>query len=319
MLDFLNRTMENERIRTQQRIYGVYDEAQKIELEKVPHIDENSEAIMVSSEGKTYPVKLTELQDAIKKCRNHLVFPSRKTLPFKTYQNPLIYFRVLTSVADIQDLINNPLTAKVDHIPSDQNEYHSDSRCIAYFDHKIPVTDTIHDYISKGSKIAVKVDSNGNLVWLTSYENSAYDAWEEQVRIYQSQMDEVHNILETAKSFNNEKCTDNGVLQKLPFDVILGYKVNLSGLSARSAGNGVKRNSVIHLLALHKPYHEYETVDEMCRTSPICGPQKGRHFGMQMYYSQKLSGTTLEDTGITCKTCLSKLRKMLKDHGETIH
>lgn len=114
-----------------------------------------------------------------------------------------------------------------------------------------------------------------------------------------------------------QKRTDNGILQKLPFDVILGYKVNLSGLSARSAGNGVKRNTVIHLLRLHKLFHEYTTIDDMYSATPICGTQKGRHFGMQVYYSQKLNGATLEDTGITCKTCLRKLGKMLKEHGET--
>lgn len=319
MFDFLNSTIENDRIRTQQRVYGVYDENQVIHLEQVSNIDENPEAIMLSSEGKTYPVKLTELQDAIKKCRNHLVFPQRTTLPFKTHQNPLIYFRVLKNVSDIQDLVDNPQAAKVDYIPNAQNQYHADLRCIEYFGHKVPVSDVLHDYISNGSKIAIKVDKNGDLVWLTSYEESALSAWEEKVRLYQTQMDDVHKILETAKSFNTEKRTDNGILQNLPYDVILGYKVNLSGLSASSAGNGVKRNTVIHLMALHKPLHEYTSIEEMHSTNPICGPQKGRHFGMQMYYSQNLSGATLEDTGITCKTCLSKLRKILKDHGEAIH
>lgn len=319
MFDFLNRTIENDRIRTQQRVYGVYDENQVIHLEQVSNIDENPEAIMLSSEGKTYPVKLTELQDAIKKCRNHLVFPQRTTLPFKTHQNPLIYFRVLKNVSDIQDLVDNPQAAKVDYIPNAQNQYHADLRCIEYFGHKVPVSDVLHNYISNGSKIAIKVDKNGDLVWLTSYEESALSAWEEKVRLYQTQMDDVHKILETAKSFNTEKRTDNGILQNLPYDVILGYKVNLSGLSASSAGNGVKRNTVIHLMPLHKPFHEYTTIEEMYSTTPICGPQKGRHFGMQVYYSQKLNAETLEDTGITCKSCLSKLRKMLRNNGETAY
>lgn len=319
MFEFLNRTLENHRIQQQQRIYGVYDESQVIHLEQIKDIDENPEAIMLSSEGKTYPVKLTELQDAIKKCRNHLVFPQRTTLTFKTHQNPLIYFRVLKNVSDIQDLVDNPQAAKVDYIPNAQNQYHADLRCIEYFGHQVPVSDVIHDYISNGSKIAIKVDKNGDLVWLTSYEESALSEWEEKVHLYQAQMDEVHKILETAKSFNTEKRTDNGILQKLPYDVILGYKVNLSGLSERSAGNGVKRNTVIHLMPLHKPFHEYTTIEEMYSTTPICGPQKGRHFGMQVYYSQKLNGETLEDTGITCKSCLSKLRKMLKNNSETAY
>jgi len=311
--------MENARKQSEQRIHGVFDESKVIHLEPLNNIDENPEAIMVHSHGQSYPVKLTEFQDAIKKSRNNLIFPSRTTLPFKTHQNPLIYFRVLVNVSDIQDLINNPQTAKIDYIPSDANQYNPESRCIAYFGHNIPVNEVIHNYITKGSKIAVKVDANGDLVWLTSYEEAALNVWEEKVRVYQTQMDQVHEIMETAKSLKTKKRTDNGILQKLPFDVLLGYKVNLSGLSACSSGNGLKRNSVIHLVPLDKEFHEYRTIDEAINNAPICGSQKGRHFGMQVYYSQKLSGTTLEDTGITCKTCLRKLRKMLKEHGEPIH
>jgi hypothetical protein len=312
MEGFLRQSLENMQKSHNEHIYGEYNESEVINLEPLAHIDENPEAIEIHSHGESYHLKLNEFQEAIKKCRNNLVFPSRTTLPYKTHKSPLIYFRVLTSVAGIEDLISNPKTKVVEHIPSNENKYNPETRCIEYFGHNIPVTIHLHDYIISGRKIAVKVDSDGNLVWLTSYEESAFNGWEEKVRLYQNAMDSVHEIMETAKGLKAEKIGENGVFKNLPYDVILGYKVNLSGLSACSSGSGTKRNTVIHAIALDKPLHEFRNLEETNNLPPICGKQQGRHFGMQVFYSQKLSGETLEDTGITCKSCLSRMRKMLK-------
>lgn len=310
--NFLRKTVAKWQNDHNERVYGLFNENEVIHLQPVNHIEKNPEAIEINSNGVSYPLTLKEFNDAVKKCRNNLAFPNTTTLPYKKFQAPLIYFRVLASVADKADLISNPETKKIDYVPSTQNKYNTETRCIAYFGHEFPVEEHLHDYISSGRKIAIKVDSDNNLVWLTSYEESAFNAWEEEKRLYQQKIDDIHEIMEKAKSLKMGKITQNGVFKDLPFDVVLGYKVNLSGLSARSAGNGTKRNTVIHAIALDRPLHEFRNLDETNNLPPICGKQQGCHFGMQVYYSQKLSAETLEEAGITCKSCLSRIKKLLK-------
>lgn len=311
MEGFFRQTLANWQNTHNQRVYGVFNENEVIHLQPVDHADDNPEAVEICSNGVSYQLTLKAFREAIKKCRNNLIFKSTTTLPSKKYQAPLIYFRVLANVADKANLISNPETKKIDYVPSTQNTYDAETRCITYFGHNFPVNDPLHDYISSGRKIVIKVDSDNNLVWLTSHEESAFNAWEEEKRLYQIKMDKVHEIMETAKSLKTDKITQHGVFKNLPFDVVLGYKVNLSGLSARSSGNGTKRNTVIHAIALDKPLDEYMNLEETNNLPPICGKQQGRHFGMQVYYSQKLSAETLEDAGITCKSCLSRMKKML--------
>ncbi|HFG7030834.1 TPA: hypothetical protein ACGIK9_003333 [Acinetobacter baumannii] len=273
------------------------------------------ENISIQTKGYNYIVTSEQFDNAIKTLRKVGIFPSLTCLPQMGYQDPGLKFRTLYIPHEDFDLITKLKERHVEYVPNDNHPYDSATCYLKLFGIPIQVPEEVHDRFIKNRKIAVQINSNNEVVWLTSYEYNAYQKYECEVYNYKNAVNTVHEILLRANEIaykNSQVNLKSKLLTKLPFDAIGAYKINLSGLSASSNGCGSKRNTVIHLVGVNGPMESYSSLDTLlAENAPLCGKQKGRHMGLQ-HHSIDRHAESLDELGVTCKACLAKIKQILK-------
>lgn len=306
MLNFFQRIIDAENLAK----HGVFNPDEVIIVQESPQV--SPESLVINTNGEDYELTSEKFAAAIKKLRNHYIFPEIYELPFIEYVDPKIKFRSISPV-DV-DLVSGPKEQQINFLPSEENYYDSETGHLFFFNNKIKCDEQLQNHFASGRKIAIKIDSDQNLVWLTTHEYDALSKWEECLSRFERKISLIDEIMKKADQIETENIRESGIFKHLPFDVVGAVKINLSGLSARSDGSGFKRNTVKHLLILENPMHEYSNADSIYRGSVLCSSQKGRHMGLGSSYDFNYAAQSIEESGITCKSCISKLKTLLKKH-----
>lgn len=299
--------------RKNQLFHGDYNESEVIHLTQIP-TPEKIETVEITVDSKSYEVNGLQVTKAIIKLREAMIKLPYRGLPFMAVEKPQIEWRILTTLEDQLPLSTFLRTQLSSPFPSKENQYDTDTKTINYFGYSFTATDEIHERILSGRKISLKVIGQ-QLHWLTSYECDAYEEWEGHVNEFNDKALKIHTIMETAYASSTSHYRLGGILEDLPYDVVGAVKVNLSGLSEKSWGDGNKRNTVTHIKILDEPIGEMESFDYDSRSnlkgSVLCSEQKGRNMGLS-YAHLNYKAKTLEDVGITCSHCLRKFKTILK-------
>ncbi len=291
------------------RMHGVYDQNEVIELKTLD--TESPDTINVNIGGQSREVTKAEYDTAVNKLRSNYIFPEITVFPVLSVVNPNIKLNVLKNVGDLTDLVNNPLTTKEIYIPNENHQYCFETNCISYFGHTFPVDDNLKAHFLSGRKIAILINSNKDLVWLKSHEYVVLQTWGAKKAIYQERVDRIAQVIEQASKLPVTNLRETGIFANLSFDVVGVQKINISGLSESSFGDGRKSNTVNHLLVLPKPLQNYTNKEQLFIGSPLCGPQQGKNMGLGEAFGVNYAAQSLEESGITCKACLKKMKVLL--------
>jgi hypothetical protein len=162
-------------------------------------------------------------------------------------------------------------------------------------------TEELFEHLTSGH-LAYMTVSGMSPAWMTVPEYNAlvqyrvfdreFDAAIESWRDLKADIERTKITLRTAEQHAD--------LENLPFEWYTDVKQVLSGLSERSDGNGMKRNSVEHILLLEdfkkgrlsRKKHDY-----------LCSPKKVSNWSIRDRY---------EKSEVTCKSCLSRAETLIK-------
>ncbi|EOZ8645415.1 hypothetical protein ACQWTT_001166 [Acinetobacter baumannii] len=308
MLNFFQKIIDAENIVK----HGVFNPDEVIKLQEAAHI--RPESLIIKTDGEEYELSSATFKSAVTKLRNNLIFPDISDLPYIEFVDPKISFRQLSTVVD-QGLLDDLAQHKIIPLPTEKNRYDLETGTLFFSNHPIKCDEDLNSHLASGRKIVLMINSEQNLVWLTTHEYDAFNKWQDCLADYERKIKLIDQTMKNAQELKSENIRQKGIFKDLPFDVVGAVKINLSGLTERSDGTGRKRNTVKHLLILQKPMHEYSDANSMYHGSVLCSPQKGRHMGLGPSFSLNYAAQSVEDSGITCKTCLSKLKTLLKKHN----
>lgn len=301
--DYLQDLIENEKLELK-KMYGVVD--RKIEL--LPNPDKK-EFILV--EG----IKVTQsyLDEVNSILASKGIASLICTIPQFSHLDPNISFQDLSVNFLNPFLVNNDQAHTGEIVPNEQSVFKDDSDDILFCDVPIKLNSELKAVFKRGEKVFLKFSRKYGLQYVAIPEYLALQEFENLKNEYH---DQVKLLKDTLQRFNYVKQVDDGLAQKYRLDQLgipyrTGYKVNFSGLSRNSKNAGQKSNSVIHLLI-----NSDKTLNGDMQLKALCGDQKGNHYWLEptpleLNYMGVHCLSLYEP--VTCKACLIKIEKMLRN------
>lgn len=228
-------------------------------------------------------------------------------LPKLSHLNPLVQYINLHQNFIDPFLVNNDNAYKGAIIPNEVDTYNSETGFITYVGSRIHADADLQAILNQGKKVFLRLNVDRGLQYLPIPEYLVLKEYEAVLAAYKNEMQDLRLVIANYQEAQNiESCLkQKNRLDQLNIRYATGYKVNLSGLSQNSAGNGLKSNTVIHLVRF---------IDGIDNPVALCSPQKGKHYGIHQTSFPLLSNgfhvLSLPDI-VTCKSCLAKITKLL--------
>lgn len=283
----------------QESLYGKVD--RKIDL--IP----NDAEVDIVDLGYGKSINKAYLEHITEYLKQKGITPEITHLPKLSHLNPLVQYTHLHQNFIDPFLVNNENAYKGAVIPNELDTYNSETGFITYVGSRIHADAELQAILNQGKKVFFRLNVDRGLQYLPIPEYLALKEYEAVLATYKNEMQNLRQVIANFHETQNiEKCLEQkNRLDQLNIRYATGYKINLSGLSQNSAGNGLKKNSVIHLVRF---------VDGIDTPVALCSPQKGKHYGIHQTSFPLLSNgfhvLSLPDI-VTCKSCLAKITKLL--------